>query len=107
MIAHNCQIGRHNLFCSQVGIAGSCVTGDYVVCAGQVGLADHISIASHVIIGAQAGVPGNISESGTYLGTPAIHMQEMKHQFVAMKQLPEYCKTLKKLAKNEESQKNS
>ncbi len=23
MIAHNCRIGRHNLICSQVGVAGS------------------------------------------------------------------------------------
>ncbi len=44
MIGHNCQIGRHNLICSQVGIAGSSRTGDYVVLAGQVGLADHITL---------------------------------------------------------------
>ena len=37
-IGHNCQIGKHNLFVSQVGIAGSCSTGDYVVMAGQVGV---------------------------------------------------------------------
>ena len=36
-IAHNCQIGRHNLFAAQVGIAGLGTTGDYVVMAGQVG----------------------------------------------------------------------
>ena len=28
MIGHNNQIGRHNLLCGQVGIAGSCKTGD-------------------------------------------------------------------------------
>ena len=33
-IGHNCRIGRHNLICSQVGIAGSATTGDYVVMAG-------------------------------------------------------------------------
>ena len=37
MIAHNCRIGRHNLICSQVGIAGSSTTGDYVVLAGRWG----------------------------------------------------------------------
>ena len=37
MIAHNCRIGRHNMLCAQVGIAGSPTTGDYVVMAGQVG----------------------------------------------------------------------
>ena len=27
MIGHNCQIGRHNMICGQVGIAGSCIDG--------------------------------------------------------------------------------
>ena len=43
-IAHNCQIGRHNLICSQVGIAGSTTTGDYVVMGGQAGVRDHVHI---------------------------------------------------------------
>ena len=55
-IGHNCQIGRHNLFVSQVGIAGSCSTGDYVVMAGQVGVADHIHIGDRAVIGARSGV---------------------------------------------------
>ena len=38
-IAHNCRIGRHNLICAQVGIAGSTSTGDYVVMGGQAGVA--------------------------------------------------------------------
>ena len=44
MVAHNCRIGRHNMLCSQVGIAGSTTTGDYVVMAGQVGVRDHVNI---------------------------------------------------------------
>ncbi|MCA9185294.1 MAG: UDP-3-O-(3-hydroxymyristoyl)glucosamine N-acyltransferase, partial [Planctomycetales bacterium] len=28
MIGHNCRIGKGNIICSQVGIAGSCTTGD-------------------------------------------------------------------------------
>ncbi len=42
MIAHNCRIGKHNMICSQVGVAGSTVTGDFVVMAGQVGVRDHV-----------------------------------------------------------------
>ena len=38
MVGHNNQIGRHNILCGQVGIAGSCRTGDYVVMAGQAGI---------------------------------------------------------------------
>src|SRR5262249_45576686 len=59
-IGHNCQIGCHNLFVSQVGIAGSSSTGDHVVLAGQVGVADHVHIGSGAVVGAQAGVPKDI-----------------------------------------------
>ncbi|MDO4583417.1 MAG: UDP-3-O-(3-hydroxymyristoyl)glucosamine N-acyltransferase [Planctomycetia bacterium] len=106
MVGHNCQIGRRNLLCSQVGIAGSTTTGEYVVMGGQVGVADHITIASRIQIGAQCGVPGSLTEVGTYLGTPAALISDMRHQFVAVKQLPEYWRTLKKIAREYESEKN-
>ncbi len=61
MVAHNCQIGRHNLFVSQVGIAGSSSTGDYVVVAGQAGIVDHVRIGDRAIIGAQAGVTKEVA----------------------------------------------
>jgi len=100
-IGHNCQIGRKNLFCSQVGVAGSTSTGDYVVLAGQVGLADHIHLTDGVVVGAQAGVPCSLTEKATYLGSPCANIHEMKRQFVAVKQLPDYWKALKKLAQTE------
>ncbi|MDO4551465.1 MAG: UDP-3-O-(3-hydroxymyristoyl)glucosamine N-acyltransferase [Planctomycetia bacterium] len=103
MIGHNCQIGKHNLLCSQVGIAGSTITGDYVVMAGQVGVRDHVKIGSRVTFGAQAGVASDTAEEGTYLGSPAVPIQEMKRIFVVQKQLPEYWKTLKKIAKDAQS----
>jgi len=49
MVAHNCQIGKHNLIISQVGIAGSSSTGDYVVMAGQAGIVDHVHIGDRDI----------------------------------------------------------
>ena len=60
MIAHNCRIGRHNMICSQVGIAGSTITGDYVVMAGQVGVRDHVRIGDGAILGAKAGVSADV-----------------------------------------------
>ena len=50
MIGHNNQIGRHNLLCGQVGIAGSCTTGDNVVMAGQAGIKDKTQIGDGVIV---------------------------------------------------------
>ena len=76
MIGHNCQIGKHNLLCGQVGIAGSTITGDYVVMAGQVGIGDHLKIGDRVVLAAQSGVMHDLPSGQTYLGSPAIPARE-------------------------------
>lgn len=88
MIAHNCRIGRHNLICAQVGIAGSSTTEDHVVLAGQVGLRDHVHIASGVMVGAQAGVMHNITKAGSWIGSPAKPDREFLVEIAALAKLP-------------------
>jgi len=89
MIAHNCRIGRHNLICSQVGIAGSTSTGDYVVMAGQVGIRDHVHIGDRAVIGSQAGVPNDVAPGEELLGSPASPIRQAKLQMAALSKLPE------------------
>jgi UDP-3-O-[3-hydroxymyristoyl] glucosamine N-acyltransferase len=72
MIGHNCRVGRNNIFCSQVGIAGSVTTGDYVVMAGQVGVADHLTIGERTTLLAKAGVSNDVPADAKMLGTPAM-----------------------------------
>ncbi len=81
MIGHNNTIGRHNLLCAQVGIAGSCKTGDYVVMAGQAGIKDHTEIGDKSMVGAQAGVHRNIPAGQNVLGSPAIPVREQRRLF--------------------------
>ena len=50
-IGHNCQVGKHNAFAAQVGIAGSARIGDRVVLAGQCGVNDNIFVGDDVICG--------------------------------------------------------
>jgi UDP-3-O-[3-hydroxymyristoyl] glucosamine N-acyltransferase len=102
MVAHNCNIGKHNLICSQVGIAGSTSTGDYVVLAGQVGVRDHIHIATKTMVGAQAGVIADTLENQVLLGSPAIPRNEQAILFASLSRLPELRKTVKKLTKQVE-----
>ncbi len=99
MIGHNCRIGRHNLLCSQVGIAGSCTTGDYVVMAGQVGLRDHIHIGDRTILGAKSGVMNSIPADSVYLGIPATSDREQLVKQAAWAKLPEMRKEFKALQK--------
>lgn len=87
MIGHNCQIGRHNIFVSHVGMAGSCTTGDHVVLAGKAGIADHVSLASGVVLGAIAGVFTDIDEPGVYLGAPARPEREFKRYHLALEKV--------------------
>jgi UDP-3-O-[3-hydroxymyristoyl] glucosamine N-acyltransferase len=89
MIAHNCRIGRHNMICSQVGIAGSTTTGDYVVMAGQVGIKDHVHVGTGAILGAMAGIIGDVAEGARMVGIPATPEREQKLKQVAWIKLPE------------------
>ena len=97
MIGHNCRIGRHNLLCSQVGIAGSSTTGDYVVMAGQVGVRDHVTIGNTAQIGAKAGVAGNIEAGAQVVGSPARPERIAIQEIVSLSRLPDIRKRLRRL----------
>jgi UDP-3-O-[3-hydroxymyristoyl] glucosamine N-acyltransferase len=97
MIGHNNQIGRHNILCGQVGIAGSCKTGDYVVMAGQAGIKDKTEIGDRAIVGAQAGVHRNVPADSQVLGSPAIPVKEQRHVFAMIARLPEMHRQLREL----------
>jgi UDP-3-O-[3-hydroxymyristoyl] glucosamine N-acyltransferase len=99
MIGHNCEIGKNNLLCSQVGIAGSSTTGDNVTMAGQVGIGDHIDIGNQVIIGAKAGVMNDIKHEQHYLGIPATPIREQMLIMASIQKLPELRKQLSRLVK--------
>lgn len=103
MIGHNCQIGKHNLLCSQVGIAGSTSTGDYVVMAGQVGVGDHLNIADKTILAAKSGVMHNLAGEQTYMGIPAVPIRQQMQLHALTHKLPEMRKQIRALKKSVES----
>jgi UDP-3-O-[3-hydroxymyristoyl] glucosamine N-acyltransferase len=99
MIAHNCEIGKHNAFASQVGVAGSASTGDYVRCGGQAGIADHIHVGEGSSVGAMSGVTRDLAAGQTYLGAPA-RPAEITHKILmAQTKLPEMRVKLRDLTK--------
>ncbi|MBN2023618.1 MAG: UDP-3-O-(3-hydroxymyristoyl)glucosamine N-acyltransferase [Pirellulales bacterium] len=97
MIAHNCRIGRHNMLCSQVGVAGSTSTGDYVVMAGQVGVRDHVHIGTGAVLGAMAGITNDVAEGQRMIGIPATPEREQKVKQAAFAKLPEMRRELRQL----------
>ncbi len=97
MIAHNCEVGKHNAFVSQVGLAGSVTTGDYVRCAGQVGIADHVHLGTGCTLGAKAGVHKDVPEGQTHIGTPAGPIDEQFRIVMAVQKAPEMRQHIKRL----------
>jgi UDP-3-O-[3-hydroxymyristoyl] glucosamine N-acyltransferase len=96
-VGHNCQIGRHNLFVSQMGIAGSSTTGDHVVVAGQVGIADHVHIGDRAVLGAKAGVPQDVPAGECVLGAPARPARDQKRILLTLDKLPEMRRDLQRI----------
>ena len=99
MIAHNCQIGKHNAFASQVGIAGSSTTGDYVRAGGQVGIGDHINIGTGASLAAGSGFHKDVPAGETWAGYPARPMDEASRVYMSQIKLPEMRSSVKKLEK--------
>jgi UDP-3-O-[3-hydroxymyristoyl] glucosamine N-acyltransferase len=96
-VAHNCQVGKHNLFVSQMGVAGSSSTGEYVVVAGQVGITDHVHIGDGATIGARAGVTKDVPAGQRMLGAPATPEREQKRILMSLQKLPEIGKELRRI----------
>ncbi|NQV28693.1 MAG: UDP-3-O-(3-hydroxymyristoyl)glucosamine N-acyltransferase [Rhodopirellula sp.] len=99
MIAHNCEIGKHNAFASQVGIAGSCTTGDYVRAGGQAGIGDHLNIGSGASLAASSGHHKDVPAGETWAGAPARRLDETIRIVMAQGKLPEMRSTVRSLEK--------
>ncbi len=94
MIAHNCELGRHNALASQVGFAGSITTGDYVRCAGQVGVADHLHLGEGSTLAAKAAVHKDVPAGETHIGYPAGPVEIQKQILMGQFRLPKMRKQL-------------
>lgn len=97
-IAHNVEVGEHNVIAAQTGIAGSSKTGKYVMLGGQVGIVGHIELEDQVMIATRGGVSKSL-KAGKYRGSPAIPITEYHRQEVHIRKLEEYIKRLKELEK--------
>jgi UDP-3-O-[3-hydroxymyristoyl] glucosamine N-acyltransferase len=102
-IGHNCRIGKHNLLCSQTGIAGSTTTGDYVVMGGQCGVRDHVHVGKGAQLGAMSGVMRDVPEGTRWVGVPAMPERETFTLHACLAKLPEMRKQLREVIKLIES----
>jgi UDP-N-acetylbacillosamine N-acetyltransferase len=71
IIEHEVTIGAHSHIGPNATISGRCKIGDLVFIGVGATVRDKISICSEVMVGAGATVVADISDPGTYVGTPA------------------------------------
>ncbi len=95
-IAHNVEIGEHNIIAAQTGIAGSAKTGKYVMMGGQAGILGHVELEDGVLIATRGGVSKSLKK-GKYRGSPAIPIAEYHRQEVHVRKLEEYVERIKDL----------
>lgn len=86
-VAHNVEIGNHNVFAAQAGVAGSTKIGDWNRVGGQVGIAGHITIGNANEFGAQTGIPHSVDNDRRLIGYPAVDIHTFARNIVYMKRL--------------------
>jgi UDP-3-O-[3-hydroxymyristoyl] glucosamine N-acyltransferase len=92
-IAHNCRIGKNNVFAAGFMMAGSSEIGDNCTFGGQCVVADLVKIASGCHFGGWSGIHNDVLTPGVYSGYPLqpfkdnmrttanlVHLTEMRKQ---------------------------
>ncbi len=97
-IAHNVELGEHNVIAAQTGIAGSAKTGRHVMLGGQVGILGHITLDDEVMIATRGGASKSLKK-GKYRGSPAIPIDQYNRQEVLIRRLESYVKRIEALEK--------
>jgi UDP-3-O-[3-hydroxymyristoyl] glucosamine N-acyltransferase len=98
-VAHNCKIGKHNIFAAQVGIAGSCVTGNNVFLGGQAGISDHIRVGDGAAFGAKTGVFHDVAAGKRMFLYPEFEERDAGRIIACLRKLPGMRKDLLRVLK--------
>lgn len=96
-IGHNSQVGKHTVMASFVGISGSSTIGDRVTIAGQAATSDHVNVCSDVTLGGRTGVTKDITEPGTYWGTPVRPFNDELRSIALARKIPSLFDRVKEL----------
>ncbi len=97
-VGHNVTIGRHDVVCAQVGVAGSAVIGNGVVLGGQVGVAGHLVVGDGAKVQAQSGIGADVPPGQALHGTPAFGYRDYQKSWIELRRLPETARLVRRLA---------
>ncbi|HPX03750.1 MAG TPA: UDP-3-O-(3-hydroxymyristoyl)glucosamine N-acyltransferase [Synergistaceae bacterium] len=98
-VAHNCEVGEYCIIVAQTGLAGSSTLGDRVTMAAQSGVGNHAKVGDGVVAAGRSGITNDIPSGMVVSGFPAIDHKEALRQMVALRQLPDLVKNVKRIEK--------
>jgi len=98
-IAHNVELGEHNIIAAQTGIAGTTKTGRNVMMGGQVGIVGHLEITDFVMIATRGGVSKSVTQSGRYAGSPIMPLSQHNKTQVHTRKIDTYARRIETLEK--------
>ncbi len=98
-VAHNCRIGRYNIFAGQTGVSGSFRSGDYCILGARVGAFDNLTIGRNVQVGGLACITKDLPDNMKAAGFPAQDMKTELRDRAAVRRLPELFEKIKELTK--------
>lgn len=98
-IAHNVELGEHNVFAAQTGISGSTKIGSNNMFGGQVGVAGHLKIGNKIKIAAQSGIMNDIKDGESLMGSPALPASRFFRIYTLFRKLDEMAARINKLEK--------
>lgn len=95
-VGHGAVIGKRCLLAGQVGVGGKAILEDGVVLYGQVGVAARVRIGAGAVVSAKSGVSKDLEGGKAYFGIPAEEIRVRQRELAALRQLPDFLKSLKK-----------
>lgn len=99
-VAHNCKIGKHNVFAGGFFVAGSSEIGDNCMTGGNVAVADHVKLGNGIILGGRSAVTKDVMQSGAYTGYPLEPMKDGLKTIANLAQLTQMRKHIAQIRKH-------
>lgn len=99
-VAHNCTIGKNNVFAGGFMIAGSSRVGDNCMSGGGTFINDHVEVGNNIIFGGRSSVSKDVLKPGAYTGYPLEPMRDALRTLANLVHLTSMRKQLAQIRKH-------
>ncbi len=100
-IGHNCRLGKYNILCGLVGLAGSTIMGDFVTLGGLVVSKGHLTVGNQVQVGGFSAIGSDVESGSQLRGVPARPIRRDLKIMAIQDKLPEIYAVMKEALKGQ------